>query len=67
MYAVIVATELQGLSDRKGSAMHTCMSQDSAFQTHGAHDNLEGPQSHQASSAADNPLCKIRENKNSMF
>jgi len=26
-----------GLSDRTGSAMHTCMSHESAFQTHGAH------------------------------
>jgi len=49
-----------GLSDRKGSYMHTCMSRESAFQTQGAHgqDNHEGPQSHLTSSAADNPLCK---------
>jgi len=35
------------------------MAHESAFQTHGAHghDNHEGPQSHQPSSAADIPLC----------
>ena len=63
MYPVIVATELKGLSDRKGSAMHTCMSHESAFsQTQGAHglDNHEGPQSHHTSSAADTPPCTTR-------
>jgi hypothetical protein len=35
MYTVIVATEPQGLSDRKGRAIHTCMSHESALGGHG--------------------------------